>query len=68
MSNLVKIADHNGLLKDLSTGAIINADADAYRSALARKKNAKIIEMLQQRCDELDERVKKLEELYSQHK
>lgn len=65
---LVKVSDHDGLLKDVSTGAIINNDVDAYRSAIARKKNAKALERLQQRCDELDKRVKQLEELFLKYK
>jgi hypothetical protein len=64
----IKVSDHNNLLKDLSSGAVINNDNDAYRSALSRKKDKHLIKRLQEDCDALKERVSRLEEIIFQYK
>lgn len=64
----VAIADNKGLIKDLSSGAVINTDNEAYNSALVRKKNKQALKKLQDDYEELKDRIAKLEQIIFKYK
>lgn len=64
----VAIADNKGLIKDLSSGAVINTDNEAYNSALVRKKNKQVLKKLQDDYEELKDRIAKLEQIIFKYK
>ena len=45
MNQYVKVEGHNGLVRDMSTGAIINTNRTEYEEYMARKRMAEQREM-----------------------
>ncbi len=45
MNQYVKVEGHNGLVRDMSTGAIINTNRTEYDEYMARKRQAEQREM-----------------------
>jgi hypothetical protein len=62
MSKLVKIEEKPGHVKDMTSGAVLIVDDDAYRIALQRKNSAKIIKSLVEKVAQLEKRIAILEE------
>lgn len=52
-SNYIKIEDHDSLIKNTKTSAIISIDDSAYEAALRRKKSSKKIRQMENDISEL---------------
>lgn len=51
--NYVKVEDHNSLMKDTKSSAIISTDHASYEAALLRKKGAKRFQQMENDISEL---------------
>ncbi len=66
MNQYVKVEGHNGLVRDMSTGAIINTNRTEYDEYMARKRQAEQREMeISKHCEDINILKNEMQEIKS---